>query len=97
MVETKRTEQLDADDLESARTALKNAVFHLASCWDALGELEGILGGEVETDEISGITSNVGSDPAEAFQLDAEELDEFLNSIESEEDEEEDDDSEEGN
>lgn len=45
---------------------IRTAMFHLASCWDALREAENLTEDEIETDEISGITSEV-SDPSEAY------------------------------
>lgn len=45
---------------------IREAMFHLASCWDALREAENLTEDEIETDEISGITSEV-SDPSEAY------------------------------
>lgn len=61
-----------------AREHLKDAIFHLAECWDSLRAAEDVLdNAEIETDHISGIASSIGP-PAEAYHLADEDLDQIL-------------------
>lgn len=58
---------------------LREAIFHLASCWDALREAEQALSTddaylEIEVDEITGITSDCGHPPCDAFKFTDDEL-----------------------
>jgi hypothetical protein len=58
---------LSAEDKADFCSHIKTAMFHLASCWDALREAECLVGGGIETDDISGLTSEV-TDPSEAYK-----------------------------
>lgn len=75
---------MTAEERAQAVGHLRQAVFHLASCWDALRDAEVLVeaerGDDVEINEedISGIASDIGDDPSEAFQLAPETFDAIL-------------------
>jgi hypothetical protein len=48
---------------------LRVAVFHLASCWDALNRAEGELGEIIEVSDICSFAGDVGN-PNEAMHVD---------------------------
>lgn len=75
---------LTEEERAEARTALKDAIYHLTSCWDALNSLEGILGVTVESSDIDSMAFGIGS-PGDAYQLETAELDEQLDSLLEEE------------
>lgn len=76
------TKELTADERAEAIQHLRDAVFHLASCWDALREVETITEGEVETDAIECVTGDV-NEPVDALESDwnSDEFNELLNSV----------------
>ena len=57
-------------DQEQLADSLREAIYHLAACWDACFQAEVICGQEfdIESDNLSGITGDIG-DPAEAHSL----------------------------
>ena len=70
-----RFDKLSPEDQEELREQLATAVFHLASCWDALFQVEAILNAEaeidqaeIETDHIHGLAGEVDA-PTEAFTV----------------------------
>ena len=72
------------EQLIAAREALRDAVFHLASCWDSLSVIESELGCTIETDAIQCLAGEIG-EPAQAYRrkhLPIESLDEVLNALE---------------
>jgi hypothetical protein len=64
---------------------MREAAFHLASCWDALREAEDALGADIETDQISGMTSDL-NDPGDAYGIEESTLLEVLADLEEGED-----------
>lgn len=64
---------------------IREAMFHLASCWDALRDAETVGETEIETDEITGMTSNCG-EPEDAYQVSVEDIMEALDQDEDEDD-----------
>jgi hypothetical protein len=71
---------MTTEDREELRGSLRAALFHLASCWDQLGAAEGILGPEIETDDISCFAGNL-SDPSEAFSMPDDEVDDMIDEL----------------
>lgn len=69
----KQIKRLSAANRAELHHRLQEAVYHLASCWDALRAAEDVIGDEIEVDDINGATSNV-SDPGEAYRLEFESL-----------------------
>ena len=59
---------LSPEDRTELCNHVRTAMYHMASCWDALRQAENILEEEIETDDISGITCGI-DDPAEAFEI----------------------------
>jgi hypothetical protein len=60
------------EDQEQLADSLREAIYHLAACWDACFQAEVLCGQEfdIESDNLSGITGDIG-DPAEAHSLQA--------------------------
>ena len=53
------------------RSALRDAVFHLCSCWDALRTLEEQFEDEsleIETDNIQTLAGEIAADPAQVYK-----------------------------
>jgi hypothetical protein len=66
-----RIAQLDDEDKGELTEHLQAAIYHLASCWDALLAAEQVLGGgdiEIETEDISTIAGET-MEPSEAYAL----------------------------
>ena len=63
------------EDQEQLADSLREAIYHLAACWDACFQVEVLCGQEfdVESEHISGITGDIG-DPAEAHSLHISEI-----------------------
>jgi hypothetical protein len=60
------------------RTSIRQACFHLASCWDALRQAEQRLDtGAIELNDISGMTSDI-SDPTDAYCISDHTIDQSL-------------------
>lgn len=70
-------QDLPADDKLEFCSHVREAIFHLASCWDALRQAESMIEGDIETKSISEITSNI-DDPEDAFAIDDKEIEEAL-------------------
>lgn len=52
------------------RSNLRDAVFHLCSCWNALNALEFEADlPDIETYNIQGLAGNIGLDPSEVYDL----------------------------
>jgi hypothetical protein len=63
--------KLSLEDRAELISHTKDAVFHLASCWDSLRAVENLLDGpEIDTEHISGITGDVDCDPGTAYRFD---------------------------
>jgi hypothetical protein len=58
------------EDQEQLADSLREAIYHLAACWDACFQVEVLCGQEfdVESEHLSGLTGDIG-DPAEAHSL----------------------------
>lgn len=56
---------------EEFRDRIRDAVFHLASCWDALREAEVLAGVDIETADIEALAGDCG-DAGDAFDLSSE-------------------------
>jgi len=65
--------RLSKDEREELREALREAAYHLASCWDALRTAEDITETAVETEAIEGLASDCDC-PASYPELDDERL-----------------------
>lgn len=74
--------KLTPEDREQFTDHLQEAIYHLASCWDALFQCERLLSDtgeiEIETEHISGVAGETGAS-SEAYKLT---LDEILDRME---------------
>ena len=65
--------------------SLREAVYHLCNCWNALGEVEAVLEDvEVETDDIQALAGDCGH-AEDAYRIPAENLDALLEGLTKEE------------
>ena len=78
--------KLPVEDREDMLGHLRDAIYHLTSCWDALRQAEGLVPGEINEEDISGYAGNT-TDPADAYkQFTEADMDELLESLDFEED-----------
>ena len=75
-----KLETLSEYDRDDARSSLKDALYHMTCCCDALSNLENILGVTVEGSDIDSMAAGLGS-PDTAYQIEEPELDEWLDQI----------------
>ena len=69
-------DSLDEEAKEQVLTGLRDAVFHIASAWDALREVEVACEAhdvEVETDEVEGLAGDT-TDPQDSYSISNEDL-----------------------
>ena len=71
---------LSAEDRRAIADDVREAIFHLASAWDALGRAERAIEEDIETDSISAITSDV-VEPEDAYALSDDAVLEVLEAI----------------
>lgn len=72
-----RIARLSVEDQAVFTSAIRFAVFHLATCWDYLGEAERIIESDIETDDISGLAGEMDIPPDNAWKLTAEAINEW--------------------
>lgn len=73
-----RIAQLNEKDRDDVQSNLRSAIYHLASCWDALRNVENVVKIDIETDEIECCAGDV-TDPFDAFK---KKLDDILDWME---------------
>ena len=73
-------DSLDAEKQAEVLTGLRDAVFHIASAWDALREVAVACEAhdvEVETDEVEGLAAGLAgdtTDPQDSYSISNEDL-----------------------
>ena len=72
---------MSKEDRTELAAKLAEAAYHMAACWDALREIEGITGTEVETQKIKGLAGDCDC-PANYPTVDDEYVTQFLEGLE---------------
>jgi hypothetical protein len=82
-IDKQEFDKLAGEQKDELLNHLQSAIYHLAACWDSLSEAESVIGGEIEIEDISGITSDsVGTgSPGDAFGLEWDSLERIFGDV----------------